>query len=290
MQVKLSPIIAGVMSWGIWDKNLNTKEMSHLMHLFLENGISSFDHADIYGGYTTEAAFGKALLESKIERKNLQLITKCGIELISENRPQNLVKHYNYSKEYIIWSAENSLKNLQTDYLDVFLLHRPSPLLQVDEVAEAIEKLKSEGKILSFGVSNFTPFQTELLRQKTEVSFNQIQFSATHFEPMQDGSLDYMQLHNIKPMAWNPLGVVFRENTEQTQRLKLLFTKLVDKYHVGSDLILLAWVLQHPANILPVAGTINVSRIQQLMKAKSLVLEIQDWFAIWTESMGKKVD
>ena len=146
MQVKLSPIIAGVMSWGIWDKNLNTKEMSHLMHLFLENGISSFDHADIYGGYTTEAAFGKALLESKIERKNLQLITKCGIELISENRPQNLVKHYNYSKEYIIWSAENSLKNLQTDYLDVFLLHRPSPLLQVDEVAEAIEKLKSEGR------------------------------------------------------------------------------------------------------------------------------------------------
>jgi predicted oxidoreductase len=289
MQVKLSPIIAGVMSWGIWDKNLNTKEMSHLMHLFLENGISSFDHADIYGGYTTEAAFGKALLESKIERKNLQLITKCGIELISENRPQNLVKHYNYSKEYIIWSAENSLKNLQTDYLDVFLLHRPSPLLQVDEVAEAIEKLKSEGKILSFGVSNFTPFQTELLRQKTEVSFNQIQFSATHFEPMQDGSLDYMQLHNIKPMAWNPLGVVFRENTEQTQRLKLLFTKLVDKYHVGSDLILLAWVLQHPANILPVAGTINVSRIQQLMKAKSLVLDKQDWFAIWTESMGERV-
>lgn len=290
MQVKLSPIIAGVMSWGIWDKNLNTTEMSHLIHLFIENGISSFDHADIYGGYTTEAAFGKALIESKIDRKNLQLITKCGIEHISENRPQNLVKHYNYSKEYIIWSAENSLKNLQTDYLDVFLLHRPSPLLQVDEVAEAIEKLKSEGKILSFGVSNFTPFQTELLRQKTEVSFNQIQFSATNFEAMLDGSLDYMQLHNIKPMAWNPLGVVFRENTEQTQRLKLLFTKLVDKYHVGSDLILLAWVLQHPANILPVAGTINVSRIQQLMKAKSLVLEIQDWFAIWTESMGKKVD
>lgn len=289
MQVKLSPIIAGVMSWGIWDKNLNTKEMSHLIHLFLENGISSFDHADIYGGYTTEAAFGKALIESKIDRKNLQLITKCGIEHISENRPQNLVKHYNYSKEYIIWSAENSLKNLQTDYLDVFLLHRPSPLLQVDEVAEAIEKLKSEGKILSFGVSNFTPFQTELLRQKTEVSFNQIQFSATHFEPMQDGSLDYMQLHNIKPMAWNPLGVVFRENTEQTQRLKLLFTKLVDKYHVGSDLILLAWILQHPANILPVAGTINVSRIQQLIKAKSLVLDTQDWFAIWTESIGERV-
>ena len=289
MSVKLSPIIAGVMNWGVWDKNLNTNEMNHLINLFFENGITSFDHADIYGGYTTEAAFGKAWSTSKIDRKKVQLITKCGIEHISENRPQNIVKHYNYSKDYIIWSAENSLKNLQTDYLDVFLLHRPSPLLQADEVAEAVEKLKSEGKILSFGVSNFTPFQTELLRQKTAVSFNQIQFSATNHEAMLDGSLDYMQLHKITPMAWNPLGVVFRENTEQTQRLKLLFSKLVDKYHVGSDLILLAWILQHPANIIPVAGTINVSRIQQLMKAKSLVLDTQDWFAIWTESMGNKV-
>jgi predicted oxidoreductase len=289
MSVKLSPIIAGVMNWGIWDKNLNTNEMNHLIHLFFENGITSFDHADIYGGYTTEAAFGKAWATSKIDRKKVQLISKCGIQYVSENRPENHIKHYNYSKEYIIWSAENSLKNLQTDYLDVFLLHRPSPLLQSDEVAEAVEKLKSDGKILSFGVSNFTPFQTELLRQKTAISFNQIQFSATNHEAMLDGSLDYMQLHKITPMAWNPLGVVFRENTEQTQRLKLLFSKLVDKYHVGSDLILLAWILQHPANILPVAGTINVSRIQQLMKAKSLVLDTQDWFAIWTESMGNKV-
>ena len=289
MSVKLSPIIAGVMNWGVWDKNLNTNEMNHLINLFFENGITSFDHADIYGGYTTEADFGKAWAASKLDRNKVQLISKCGIQYVSENRPQNIVKHYNYSKDYIIWSAENSLKNLQTDYLDVFLLHRPSPLLQADEVAEAVEKLKSDGKILSFGVSNFTPSQTELLRQKTEISFNQIQFSATNHEAMLDGSLDYMQLHKITPMAWNPLGVVFRENTAQTQRLKLLFSKLVDKYHVGSDLILLAWILQHPANILPVAGTINVSRIQQLMKAKSLVLDTQDWFAIWTESMGNKV-
>jgi predicted oxidoreductase len=289
MSIQLSPIIAGVMNWGVWDKNLNTKEMNHLIHLFFENGITSFDHADIYGGYTTEASFGKAWATAKIDREKVQFISKCGIQYISENRPENKIKHYNYSKEYIIWSAENSLKNLQTDYLDVMLLHRPSPLMQSDEIAEAVEQLKTSGKIRSFGVSNFTPSQTELLRQKTEISFNQIQFSATNHEAMIDGSLDYMQLHNIQPMAWNPLGVVFRENTEQTQRLKLLFSKLVEKYHVGSDLILLAWILQHPAHILPVAGTINVSRIQQLMKAKSLVLDTQDWFAIWTESMGNKV-
>ena len=289
MSVELSPIIAGVMNWGVWDKNLNTNEFTHLINLFIENGITTFDHADIYGGYTTEASFGKALSESKIDRKKIQLITKCGIQYTSENRPNNSIKHYEYSKDYIIWSAENSLKNLQTDYLDVFLLHRPSPLMQADEIAEAVSKLKADGKILSFGVSNFTSSQTELLRQKTEISFNQVQFSATHHEAMLDGSFDYMQIHNIKPMAWNPLGTVFRENTDQTFRLRQLLAKLVEKYHIGSDIILLAWIMQHPARISPVAGTVNSGRIQQLMKAKSLVLDKQDWFAIWTESMGHKV-
>ena len=289
MSVELSPIIAGVMNWGVWDKNLNTNEFTHLINLFIENGITTFDHADIYGGYTTEASFGKALSESKIDRKKIQLITKCGIQYVSENRPNNSIKHYEYSKDYIIWSAENSLKNLQTDYLDVFLLHRPSPLMQADEIAEAVSKLKADGKILSFGVSNFTSSQTELLRQKTEISFNQVQFSATHHEAMLDGSFDYMQIHNIKPMAWNPLGTVFRENTDQTFRLRQLLAKLVEKYRIGSDIILLAWIMQHPAGISPVAGTVNSGRIQQLMKAKSLVLDKQDWFAIWTESMGNKV-
>lgn len=289
MSVQLSPIIAGVMNWGVWDKNLNTNEFTHLINLFIENGITTFDHADIYGGYTTEASFGKALSESKIDRKKIQLITKCGIQYVSENRPNNSIKHYEYSKDYIIWSAENSLKNLKTDYLDVFLLHRPSPLMQADEIAEAVSKLKADGKILSFGVSNFTSSQTELLRQKTEISFNQVQFSATHHEAMLDGSFDYMQIHNIKPMAWNPLGTVFRENTDQTFRLRQLLAKLVEKYRIGSDIILLAWIMQHPAGISPVAGTVNSGRIQQLMKAKSLVLDKQDWFAIWTESMGNRV-
>jgi len=289
MSIQLSPIVAGVMNWGVWDKNLNTNEFTHLINLFIENGITTFDHADIYGGYTTEASFGKALSESKIDRKKIQLITKCGIQYTSENRPNNTIKHYEYSKDYIIWSAENSLKNLQTDYLDVFLLHRPSPLMQADEIAEAVSKLKADGKILSFGVSNFTPSQTELIRQKTDVSFNQVQFSATHHEAMLDGSFDYMQVHNIKPMAWNPLGTIFRENTDQTFRLRQLLAKLVEKYHIGSDIILLAWIMQHPAGISPVAGTVNSGRIQQLMKAKSLVLDKQDWFAIWTESMGNRV-
>ena len=171
----------------------------------------------------------------------------------------------------------------------MLLLHRPSPLMKADEIAEAIAKLKSEGKIIDFGVSNFTASQTELVQQKTEINYNQIQFSATHHQAMLDGSLDYMQLHNIRPMSWNPLGTVFREDIEQTRRLKILLGKLVEKYHMGSDTLLLAWILKHPSKVIPVAGTVNIARIQLLMKATELELEMEDWFAIWTESMGNKV-
>jgi predicted oxidoreductase len=288
MNAKLSPIVAGVMNWGIWDKNLNELEMISLINSFLNQNITSFDHADIYGGYTTEAAFGKAFSKSGIDRKSIQLITKCGIKLISDARNYK-IKHYDYSAEYIIWSAENSLKNLKTDYLDVFLLHRPSPLLQPDEVAQAVTKLKSEGKIRSFGVSNFTNSQSALLQKSVPIEYNQIQFSATNFEAMLDGSLDYMQSNLITPMAWNPLGGVFKEDTEQTRRLKKLLTNLVIKYEVSSDVILLAWILQHPSNTIPVVGTTNITRIPQLNKALSLQLEREDWFSIWTESQGNEV-
>ena len=287
MKTTLSPIIAGTMNWGVWDKNLSTSEMVHLMHICIENKVTTFDHADIYGGYTTEAQFGKAFSVSKIARNNVQFISKCGIQH-TEGR-NNAIKHYDYSKKYIIGSVENSLKNLQTDYLDILLLHRPSPLMVADEIAEAVTKLKSEGKIIDFGVSNFTASQTELLRQKTEINYNQIQFSATHHQAILDGSLDYMQMHNIRPMSWNPLGTVFREDIEQTRRLKILLAKLVEKYHVGADTILLTWILKHPAKVIPIAGTVNIARIQSLMKATELGMEQEDWFAIWTESMGNKV-
>ncbi|GAA3759461.1 aldo/keto reductase [Flavobacterium ginsengiterrae] len=285
----LSPIISGTMNWGVWDKNLTTKEMENMIQVSIENKITTFDHADIYGDYTTEADFGKAFQASKISREKLQLITKCGIQLVTAKRPENKIKHYDYSKDYIIKSVEGSLKNLKTDYVDVFLLHRPSPLMQADEIAEAVEKLKSEGKIIDFGLSNFTSSQTELIRQKTEVSYNQVQFSATHYEPMIDGSLDYMQTNGIRPLSWNPLGTVFREDTKKTRRLKKLFSALLEKYHLGADTLLLAWILKHPANVIPIAGTVNVARIQSLVKAVELEMDKEDWFAIWTESMGDDV-
>jgi predicted oxidoreductase len=288
MSIQLSPIVSGVMNWGVWDKNLNTQEMITLINTFLNQNITSFDHADIYGGYTTEKDFGTAFTQSGIDRKNIQLISKCGIKYPSDERDYK-IKHYDYSSEYIIWSAENSLKNLQTDYLDVFLLHRPSPLLQPDEVAKAVEQLKSQGKILSFGVSNFTNSQTELLQKSVNLEYNQIQFSATNFDAMLDGSLDFMQNHSIRPMAWNPLGSMYKEDSDQTRKLKKLLTNLFIKYEVSTDVILLAWILQHPSSIIPVVGTSNLTRIPQLNKALEIKLDLEDWFAIWTESMGKRV-
>jgi len=164
------------MTWGIWGKQLNTSQMIDLMHHCKDAGITTFDHADIYGGYTTEADFGKAFAESKINRESIELISKCGIQYEAETR-QNTIKHYDYSAEYIIWSAETSLKNLQTEYLDLFLLHRPSPLMHPEEVAKAIDHLKTQGKIKNFGVSNFTPSQMTMIGTKNTITANQIQFS-----------------------------------------------------------------------------------------------------------------
>jgi predicted oxidoreductase len=287
-KIPFSKIIAGTMTWGVWGKNCSTSQMIELMNLCLESGISTFDHADIYGGYTTEESFGKAFGESQINRKDLQLISKCGIQLMSENR-KNTIKHYQYSKAYIITAAERSLKNLQTDYLDLLLLHRPSPLMQVDEIAEAVEKLKIEGKILDFGVSNFTPSQSDLIETKTKINYNQIEFSVTHLEPMIDGSLDHMQTNKITPMCWSPLGTVFRKEDEQSQRIKKVANELASKYGVSDDIILLAWILKHPAGIMPVCGTSDAKRLSQLMQATTIEIELQDWFSLWTASTGNDV-
>ena len=288
MVTPTSNIIAGTMNWGEWGKKFNTTEIQQLIETCLLENICAFDHADIYGGYTTEAAFGKAWRQMSTDRENVRFITKCGIKYVCDQREYG-IKHYDYSKEYIIWSVENSLKNLQTDYIDILLLHRPSPLMRAEVIAEAISELKISGKIVHFGLSNFTPSQSELIRKHTSVSYNQIQYSATHLDPMLNGELDYMQLHGIKPMAWNPLGSFYKEEVPQTIRLKELLKKLESKYNLPEDILLLAWILKHPAQIKPVVGTTSIDRIKTLQKLHNFELELEDWFAIWTESIGAKI-
>ncbi|WP_396165675.1 aldo/keto reductase family oxidoreductase [Flavobacterium sp.] len=288
MSIHKSSIIAGTMNWGAWGRKFNISAIQERIETFLTEDITTFDHADIYGGYTTEADFGTAWAEMNIDRKEVKFITKCGIKYVCEERDYS-IKHYDYTKEHIIWSVENSLKNLQTEYIDVLLLHRPSPLMETEVIAEAITELKNSEKILAFGLSNFTPSQTDLIKKYNSVACNQIQFSATHLEPMLNGELDYMSLHNIQPMAWNPLGSFYKEAIPKTIRLRNLLQKLTEKYGLSNDLLLLAWVLKHPAAIQPVVGTTQMDRIKNLKKLHGFELELEDWFAIWTESIGTKI-
>ena len=276
------------MSWAKWGKDYSTEELIDLLNFCMDEGLSTFDHADIYGDYTTEGRFGEAFSKSGIKRESIQLITKCGIQYVGETR-DNQVKHYNYSKDYIIWSAEQSLKNLKTDYIDLFLLHRPSPLMHPDEILEAIQRLKLDGKILNFGVSNFTPSQVELIDSKVDVQANQMEFSLTQHSAMHNGSLDQMIVKGIKPMAWSPLGSYFRDTNAQTLRIKKILQKLSEKYEASEDTILLAWIFKHPSKVAPVIGTTNKDRMRNAKHAAQLTLELEDWFSLLVASQGHKV-
>lgn len=284
-----SRIISGAMTYGKLGRQFTKVEMTDFINYCIEIGITSFDHADIYGEYSTESDFGNAFSESSIDREKILLISKCGIQYLCENRPYNKVKHYNYSKDYIISSVEGTLKNLKTEYLDLFLLHRPSPLMHAEIVADAISTLKQQGKIKAFGVSNFSPSQTDLINQHTSISVNQIEFSVTQHTAMHNDILNHMQINKIKPMAWAPLGSVFKEDNEQTKRIRKQLGKLKEKYNATEAQLLLAWILKHPATIYPVVGTTNKTRITNAVKAIDINLELQDWFSVLVASQGHKV-
>ena len=284
---KFSRIISGAMTWGSWGKKLSKNEMIELMHHSIECGLTTFDHADIYGSYSTEGDFGAAFKDSKIKREDIQLITKCGIQMTRGRN--NKVNHYQYDKDYIIWSAEESLKKLHTDYLDLFLMHRPSPLMQPDEMAEAGQHLLQSGKIKQFGVSNFTTSQVAMLNNVIPVEGNQVEFSLTHHDPMYDGTFDDCILNKRMAMAWSPLGSFFRETDEQVERIKEAMPPLMEKYNATESQLLLAWILKHPANVHPVIGTTNKKRIEQSAAAAKIELELQDWFTLLVASQGHDV-
>jgi predicted oxidoreductase len=283
-----SKIIAGCMSWGAWGRQFSTQEMIAQITTSLEAGITTFDHADIYGEYTTEHQFGKAFAKSGIERERIQLISKCGIQHDGGTR-DNGIKHYNYSKEYIIWSVEKSLKDLQTDYLDLLLLHRPSPLMHPTEIAAAVSILKETGKIIEFGVSNFTPSQFNLIDQTTSISVNQIEFSLTQYSAMHNGILDQLLQKEVIPMSWSPLGSYFKETNAANKRIKKVFDVLTKKYNATEDQLLLAWILKHPSGVIPVVGTTSKVRLQNAVKALDIELDLEDWFTLLVECQGHKV-
>ncbi len=279
------------MRWGVWGANFSTGEYRQMIESCLQYGISSFDHADIYGDYTTESEFGNALKENPSLRQHLKLITKCGIQMLTPNRPEHTIKSYNTSKEHIIRSAERSLENFGTDYLDVLLIHRPDPLLHPAEIAEAVAQLKQQGKILSFGVSNFLPHQTDLLSAYTLVEYNQVEISIIQLKALTDGTLENCMLNKIIPMAWAPLGggLFSDERHPRFRAITATATELAEKYDTGLNEILLAWLHTHPAGIQTVIGTTKVERLLQAKVAATIRLEREDWFRLLAASTGEDV-
>ncbi len=288
----LSRIVPGMMRLNDWQ--LTADALHDWIKACLDLSVTTFDHADIYGGYTCEARFGDALALEAGLRHQMQIVTKCGIALMSENRPQNTIKHYDTTKDYIIQSAETSLSNLHTDYLDVLLLHRPDPLMDADDVADAFHTLIRDGKVRHVGVSNFTPAQFALLESRLNVPLvtNQVEFSLLHMEPAHDGTFDDLQMRRTRPMIWSPLGGggIFNPHDERTTRLNAeLQAVAAELGGAGLDQVALVWVLAHPVGVVPVLGTGKLERIRASVEALELDLSRQQWFRLWQAAAGTEV-
>jgi len=288
----LSRLSAGMWRLGEW--GYSTNKLAGWVQACIDLGVTTFDHADIYGNYSCESLFGKILKNDPRLRHHMQIVTKCGICLVSDKMPDNRLTHYNTSADHIIASAEKSLSNLNTDYIDLFLIHRPSPLMNADSTASGLKNLVESGKIRFAGVSNFTTGQFNLLASRLDFPLvtNQVEFSLIHTDPIYDGTFDQLQKMRARPMTWSPFGGgdLFRdEKNERIQRVKKTLEKLSQKYNADTDTIALAWVLKLPSKPFPVLGTGKAERVQSAVKALDLELELQDWYELLEASRGEPV-
>ncbi|WP_312195023.1 aldo/keto reductase [Epilithonimonas vandammei] len=284
-----SELIAGTMRWGVWGANHSVKEIQKLIDVCVEENITTFDHADIYGGHTTEELFGNAWKDMDLKRENLQFISKCGIVMNSDKKPSAL-KYYNYNKDYILNCVDESLSNLKTDYLDTLLLHRPSPLMNPEVIAEAFTVLKDAGKVKEFGVSNFSVSQFELINQYVPLVTNQIEISVNEISSFENGILDQLMSKGLRPTAWSVMGSYFSDQSDENIRIKKVIVELCDKYNAEENQILLAFILKHPSKIIPVIGTSKAETIITLSQTLQIDLDLEDWFRILESIRGKEVD
>ncbi len=277
-----SRIISGAWRWH----TVSSQTVDTLIRTSLDNGITTFDNADIYGDHSNEEIFGNVLKKDSGLRKQIEIVTKCGVKFPSTRRPLSRVKHYDTSGSHILWSVDNSLTLHGTDYLDLLLIHRPDPLLNPEEVARAFDALKSSGKVLHFGVSNFTPFQFEMLQSflPMPIVTNQIEVSVTCSQPLFDGTIDVLMKHRTSPMAWSPLG----GGSLMDPKFKSIFQK-APEYGATESQLALAWLLKHPAKIFPVIGTTKPERIAESASSSKIDLDLQDWFEMLKIAMGREM-
>ena len=285
----LSPVVAGLSRLPEWQ--FDTAALVRWIEQALDLGITSFDHADIYGGYTVEAAFGQALAAARGLRQRLQLVSKCGIKLPHPSRPAHTLTSYDSSATHVRASVENALRMLRTDHLDVLLLHRPDWLMDADELASTATDLRQQGKVLAFGVCNHSPSQFALLHQRVPLVTNQIEFSALQLGALSDGTLDQAQDLGLRPMVWSPLagGRLFNGPGEAEQRVRAVLQLLGQQHGVSAATVAYAWVLRHPSRPLPITGSRRIEALHEAVLALSLRLSAQDWYRVWQASTGHKV-
>ncbi|MCX7999703.1 MAG: aldo/keto reductase [Leptospiraceae bacterium] len=284
--------------YGVWrlaedERGTSEKIVQEKIEFCLENGITTFDHADIYGNYTCEEIFGRVLKQNKSLISKMEIVTKCGIMLISSNRPNNRIKHYNTTKTHILQSVETSLNNLEIERIDLLLIHRPNPILDPEEVASAFYELQNSGKVLHFGVSNFLPHQVETLQKYLDFPLitNQIELSPLHIAPFTDGILDDCLQRQISPMAWSPFGGgwLLQEKDEVSIRVMNVVKKLAKQYGFTEEEIILKWLTFSPHRIVPVVGTNKIHRMKRYLRYAQVPMDIQDWFEIYSASLGREV-
>ena len=286
---RLSPIVAG--AWRMADWQWSAQQRLRWIEQCVELGVSSFDHADIYGGYQVEALFGEALALAPALRSRLQLVSKCGIKLLSDARPAHRIKHYDSSAAHIVASAEASLRALRTERLDLLLIHRPDALMDADEVAGAFEALRAAGKVAHFGVSNFTPAQFELLASRTLLVTNQIELHPLQRTPLTDGTLDQLQRLRVRPMIWSPLagGALLSGGGETERRVQAALARVGERHGASAATIAFAWLLRLPSRPLPVAGSRRIDALREAVQALQVRLDAQDWTEIWQAAAGHEV-
>lgn len=278
--------------WRLMSWDMDTKAIEQRLEDCLALGITTHDHADIYGDYLCESHFGQALKSSPGLRHKIQLVTKCGIQLVSQQRPSHVRKSYDNSYAHIVKSAEQSLQNLHTDFIDLLLIHRPDPLMDVDAVARAFDDLHSAGKVHAFGVSNFTPHQHDLLQSRLTrpLATNQIEVSVLHHDSFHDGSLDQAQRLKRPPMAWSSLagGRLFSATDSRSVAVRNALKAIGEVTGAASiDQVALAWLLMHPAQIAPIVGSQSLARIEAACGSLNITLSRDQWYTLWEAGGGE---
>lgn len=288
-----SPVAVGL--WRLNDWGIRGNQLTDWIEEAIDLGFTTFDHADIYGSYTCEEIFGDALAKKPSLREKMYLISKCGIVLPSPGRPENRMHKYDTSRRHIIASVERSLQNLHTHYLDLLLIHRPDPLMNPGEVAAAFIDLKRAGKVRHFGVSNFNPSQFDLLQAALDFPLitNQVEISVLQLAVLYDGTLDHCMMRKIRPMAWSPFagGKLFTGQSPNIASVRKELETIAGGLNGAAvDQVALAWLLRHPAGIIPVIGTGNMDRLRGAKGALHLPLTHDQWFSILTAALGREVD